>query len=390
MTQATGNIVPPDVVCADDYERHAHARLPAPILAYIAGAGADGITRRWNRAAFDEMALAGRVLADMSKATTEGTLLGLPLAHPVILAPVAHQMLVHPEGERAMAIGASATQSWMTVSTLSSIRLEDVAAASQTTLMFQLYFQMERAATLGLVRRAEAAGYKALMVTVDAPINGVRNDEQRAGFGLPAHVRPVNIEGLPGPVSRAGPGESPVFKGLLDRAPTWTDVEWLRANTALPILLKGIVHPDDAARAISLGVDGIVVSNHGGRTLDTLPSSVAALERVAARVRGRVPLLVDGGIRRGTDVLKALALGADAVMVGRAAIYALAVSGAVGIAHLTTILRAELEVAMALTGCATRSDIGPDVLWSRDRRLLDEADGVDASIGEAAQRSLSR
>lgn len=338
-------------------------RLPADVWAYVAGAGADGLTQRWNREAFDRLRLAGRVLADMKGASTETTLFGHSLPVPILVAPIAHQKLVHPDGELATAIGASAVSAWMTVSTLSSVGLEEVAETAQTTLWFQLYMQTTRAATLALVRRAEAAGYAAIVVTVDAPVNGVRNIEQRAGFRLPAHVRPVNIDGIQGPVSRAGPGESPVFKGLLDYAPTWADVEWLRSETNLPILLKGIVHPDDAERAIACGADGIVVSNHGGRTLDTLPASLDALEAVARRVSGRVPLILDGGVRRGTDVLKALALGAHAVMIGQPILHALAVAGPVGVIHLLTILRAEFEAAMALTGCARVSEITRSVLW---------------------------
>ena len=356
--------VPSDVVCADDYARHARSRLPAEIWAYIAGAGADGLTQAWNREAFDQRRLAGRVLADMSGATTACAFLGLAMEHPIIVAPVAYQRLACAEGELATVVGASATKAWMTVSTLASVSIEEIAAHAQTTLIFQLYMQTSREATLSLVRRAEASGYKALMVTVDAPVNGVRNDEQRAGFRLPAHVQPVNLAGMAGPVSRAGPGESPVFKGLLDHAPTWRDIEWLRSSTSLPLVLKGIVHPDDAERAVTSGIDAIAVSNHGGRTLDTLPPSLDALERVADRVGGRVPLLLDGGIRRGSDIVKALALGADAVMIGQPVMHALAVAGAVGIAHLITILRAELEAAMALTGCATRAQIDRRILWT--------------------------
>lgn len=357
------NPVPHDVVAALDYERYARQRLPADVWAYIAGAGADGLTRRWNREAFDSRRLSGRVLADMSGASTATTLLGAPLPFPILLAPVAHQKLAHPDGELATVIAASACAAWMTVSTLANATLEDIADASQTTLWFQLYMQAERKETLSLVRRAEAAGYKALVVTVDASVNGVRNDEQRAGFRMPPHVRPVNVEGFKAPVSRAGPGESPVFKGLLDSAPTWADIDWLRNETALPILIKGIVSPKDAERAIAAGMNGIIVSNHGGRTLDTLPASLDALEAVAARVERRVPLLLDGGVRRGTDVLKALAVGASAVMIGQPIMHALAVAGAVGVLHLLTILRAELEAAMALTGCATIADIDRDVLW---------------------------
>lgn len=355
--------VPPDVVSVADYERHARDRLPADVWAYIAGAGADGLTQGRNRAALDRIELAGRVLADMTGASTATTLLGIDLPFPLLLAPVAHQRLVHPDGELATALGAASCGAAMCVSTLASTALEDIAAQASSPLVFQLYMQGGREAALSLVRRAEKAGYRALMVTVDAPVNGIRNDEQRAGFRLPAHVRPVNIEGMEGPVSRAGPGESPVFKGLLDGAPTWADIEWLRGQTSLPLILKGIVHPQDAERAVRLGADAIAVSNHGGRTLDTLPASIVALEAVAGQVDGRVPLLLDGGIRRGTDILKALALGASACMIGQPVMHALAVAGPVGIAHLLVILRAELEVAMALTGRASIDAIDAATLW---------------------------
>ena len=364
MAGASASPVPADADSAFDYERHARAMLPADAWAYLCGAGADGITRRWNREAFDRRALAGRVLADMAGASTAATLFGLQLDCPVLIAPVAFQKLAHPDGELASVVGASACGAWMCVSCQASVALEEIAAAARTTLLFQLYMQQRREDTLRLVRRAEEAGYKALVVTVDAAVNGVRNEEQRAGFSLPPHVRAVNLAGMPGPVSRAGPGESPVFSGLLDNAPTWADIEWLRGETSLPLVLKGILHPDDAARAADCGADGIAVSNHGGRTLDTLPASLDALEAVAARIDGRVPLLLDGGVRRGTDVLKALALGASAVMVGQPVVHALAVAGPVGVVHLLTILRTELEAAMALTGCKNINGIDRSILFN--------------------------
>ena len=367
MTSRPASAVPADVVSAGDYERHARSRLPADVWSYIAGAGADGLSQRWNREAFDRLQLSGRVLADMRQATTASTLFGEALAFPIMIAPVAYHKLAHPEGEQATVLGASACSAWMTISTLSSVTIEVIAAQAQTILWFQLYIQEDRESTLKLVRRAEAAGCKAIIVTVDAPVNGVRNDEQRSGFQLARHVRPANLGDASVPVSRAGPGESPVFKGLLDNAPTWADIAWLRAQTRLPMLLKGIMHPADAERALSEGADGIIVSNHGGRTLDTLPASIEALEAVAARVGNRVPLLMDGGIRRGSDVLKAIALGARAVMIGQPIMHALAVAGAVGVVHLLAILRAELEVAMALTGCASLAHIDRGILWNHTK-----------------------
>jgi 4-hydroxymandelate oxidase len=286
------------------------------------------------------------------------------MAAPPIVAPTAFHKLFHPDGEMATVLGAGATGTGMAVSTQASVSLEEVAAARHAPLWFQLYMQHRREDTLSLARRAEAAGYEALVVTVDAPVNGARNEESRAGFRLPAGVEAVNVGGMPVPSSTAGPGESPVFRGILDRAPTWRDIEWLRAETRLPLLLKGILHPADALLAVEAGMDGIVVSNHGGRTLDTLPATIAALPAVADAVAGRIPVLLDGGIRRGSDVLKALALGAKAVMVGRPVVHGLTVAGAVGVAHVLGILRAELEAAMALAGRATVASIDRSVIWT--------------------------
>lgn len=361
----TASVVPPGVVSLADYERLARERLPEGIWSYIAGAGADGLTRRWNREAFDGLRLEGRVFADMAGASTGTTLLGVDIDAPIILAPVAFQKLAHPDGELASVIGAGATGTVMTVSTQASVSIEDIAADAHAPLWLQLYMSSDRGFTQNLVRRAEAAGYRAIMVTADASVNGVRNDEQRAGFQLPPGIGAVNLLGAPVPSLRAGPGESPVFRGLLDLAPTWDNLAWLCAETALPVLVKGIVSPLDAEKACALGARGIVVSNHGGRTLDTLPASIEALPRIAERIAGRVPLILDGGVRRGTDILKAMALGASAVMVGQPVMHALAVAGATGVAHIIALLRAELEVAMALTGRSTIAAIDRTVLWER-------------------------
>ncbi|MFT4150554.1 MAG: alpha-hydroxy acid oxidase [Paracoccaceae bacterium] len=355
--------IPADCLSLADYERHALARMTPGTRAYIQGAGADGITREANLAAWAGLRLLGRGLADMVGAHTRLSLVGCALDHPILLAPCAWHGLVNPGGECETALGAAATGTLMTVSTQAGQSLEAIAETPGPK-WFQLYFQLRREDTLALVRRAEAAGCLALVVTVDAAVNGIRNDEQRAGFALPPGLSPVNLRGFAQPVSRAAPGESPVFRGLLDHAPGWADLDWLRAETRLPLLLKGVMHPEDVERALAAGIDGLIVSNHGGRVLDTLPATADILPRVVAQVAGRVPILCDGGIRRGTDVLKALALGASAVLIGRPQLHALAVGGAPGVAHMLTILRAELEVAMALTGCRTLDAIGPGVLWA--------------------------
>ena len=356
--------IPPDIVALEDYARHAAAILPAPVRAYVDGAGADGLTAAANAEAWRRIRLESRVLADLSGGGTELDLFGLALEHPFLLAPVAWHGLAHPEAEHATALGAAATGGLMVVSTQAGLRLEEIAARAQGPLWFQLYMQPERADTLHLLRRAEAAGYRALVVTVDAPVTGLRNMEARAGFVLPDGLRAVNLEGYAPATVRTEPGRAGVFLGLTDAAPRWDDIRWLRAQTRLPLLLKGILSGHDADLAVQAGVDGVIVSNHGGRALDTLPATADALPVVAARIAGRIPVLADGGIRRGTDALKALALGADAVLIGRPQIHALAVGGAAGVAHMLSILRAELEVAMALTGRRRLSDIDRSVLWA--------------------------
>ncbi|MGN6284622.1 MAG: alpha-hydroxy acid oxidase [Afipia sp.] len=361
---SSGFDIPPGTVSLADYETHARARLGEAVWSYLAGGGADELTMRWNREAFTRIRLEGRVLRDMAGATTQVDLLGMTLPHPIMVAPVAFQTLAHPDGELAAVVGASALGAAMVVSTQASVPLEDIARQAATPLWFQLYIQHDRGYTQALAERAAAAGYRALVVTVDAPVNGVRNREQRAGFRFPPGVSAVNLAGMtPQPMPQVGPGESPVFKGMLDGAPTWRDIEALVKASTLPVVLKGIVSPSDARAAIDHGAAAVIVSNHGGRALDTLPATIDALPRGADAVADRIPLLLDGGIRRGTDVLKALALGARAVLIGQPCIHGLAVGGAAGVAHVLGLLRAELEVAMALTGCRTIGEIDRGVVW---------------------------
>ena len=357
--------IPTDVVAVSDYEGLARERMSASAWAYLEGGSADELTLADNLAAFRRVRLAGRVLADLAAGHTRLELFGDDFAHPILLAPVALHKLAHEHGEIASALGASAMRAGMVVSTEASVPLEAIADVARTPQWFQLYIQADRDYTLSLVRRAEAAGYRALVVTVDAPVSGVRNREQRAGFVAPAGIDAVNLRGMQQPpVHVARAGENAFFGSPLPAAaPTWNDIAWLAASTRLPIVLKGILAPADAERALAHGAAGIVVSNHGGRTLDTLPATIDALPPVARAVRGRAPILLDGGIRRGSDVLKALELGADAVMIGRAYLHGLAAAGAPGVAHVLQILHAELEVAMALTGCRTLADIDEGVIW---------------------------
>jgi 4-hydroxymandelate oxidase len=351
--------IPPEIAAAWDYAPYARDRVTEAAWVYLDGGAADELTARRNAAAFEALILRPRLLADLSAGHTRLELLGQTLDHPILLAPVANQKLAHPDGDLATATAAAAMHAAMVVSTQANFTLEEIAEASGGPLWFQLYIQHDRDFTAALVRRAEVAGYTALVVTADAPINGLRNREQRAGFAFPPDVAPVNLAGMrAAPRQQATPGSAPLFGSpLLAAAPTWQDLAWLRTLTRLPILLKGVMSAEDALRAIDAGMDGVVVSNHSGRVLDGLPATIEVLPEIASAVGGRVPLLVDGGIRRGGDIFKAIALGASAVLIGRAYVQALAAAGAPGVAHVLHLLRAELEATMVLTGCATLSEI---------------------------------
>jgi len=358
--------VPPHVVSLADHEAEARRALDDNAWSYFAGGAADELTLRANAQAWQQLQLLPRVLTALQGGHTQVPLLGKPLAHPVLLAPVAYQRMAHPDGELATAAAAAAQGAGLVLSTQASTPLEEVAQVyrhmgstdaghSGGPLWFQLYLQPDRDVTLQLLARAEAAGYEAVVLTVDAPVHGARDRERRVGFRLPPGIRPVNLP-VPLPQDQSSAGLS-AFEGVLRHAPTWRDVRWLAQATRLPVLLKGILHPDDARLALDCGAAGVVVSNHGGRTLDTALPTARALPAVAQAVGHQMAVLADGGIRRGTDVFKALALGAHAVLVGRPYIHGLAHAGAVGVAHTIRLLRDEFEIALALCGCATPADI---------------------------------
>ncbi|HZZ19665.1 MAG TPA: alpha-hydroxy acid oxidase [Opitutaceae bacterium] len=356
--------IPAQIASVSDYEPFARERMSDNAWAYVSGGAGDEITLRRNREAFEALRLRGRVLSDLSGGDTGLEIAGQKFDAPILLAPVAYLKLAHPQGEAAALLAASATGCGFVISTHSSSSLEEMGAASSARRpWFQLYFQPERSLTLELVQAAERSGCAAIVVTLDAPVNGNRNREQRAAFRLPPGIDAVLTRVSSAPMLFHGTAGAPLCGGILERAPTWKDIEWLKSVTELPIFLKGIMDEDDASQALEAGVGGLVVSNHGGRTLDTLPATIDVLPRIAQRVSGRVPLLLDGGVRRGTDILKALALGASAVLIGRPYVFALAAAGAPGVAHVVNIMRAELEVAMALTGCRNLKAIGPKALW---------------------------
>jgi isopentenyl diphosphate isomerase/L-lactate dehydrogenase-like FMN-dependent dehydrogenase len=363
---AAHGALPPDIHCARDYERLAASALPAPVFAHLMDGTGRARAVETNLQAFDALRIVPRVLRDLKGGSTACRFAGRDRPHPIWLAPVAHQVLFHPGAEVETARAAGATGAGMVLSTLSSQTLEEVAGAGPGDRWFQLYFQPSRDATLDLCRRAEAAGYGALVVTVDAPVRTPGLATLRAGYA--GGERAANLDRYDRTAPATTPGQSRVFQGAMRNAPTWVDIAWLREQTRLAVWLKGVLHPDDARAAIDAGVAGLIVSNHGGRTLDSAPPSLAALPRVREAVGAAVPLMVDGGVRSGEDVFKAVARGADAVLVGRLQACALAVGGALGVAHMLRLLREELEICMALAGCATLADVA-------------EADMVDA--GEA-------
>ena len=367
MTAPRIESLPEGLVNLADFEAPAQARVDASAWAYLNGGAADEITLRANRAAWDAIKLQPRVLRDLCGGHTRVRLLGRELLHPLLLAPIAYQRLFHDDGEVAVAHAAAAQGAGVVLSAQASVPMEEVAApmlADPTAgpLWFQLYWRDDPGFMRELVHRVQAAGFQALVLTVDAPVHGARDRERRSGFKLPGHIRAVNLGGLKKPLNLQ-PGQSALFDGLMPRAATWAQVDWLRSASALPLLLKGVTHADDAREALARGASGFIVSNHGGRTLDSLPATAELLPPLRAALGPEVPLLVDGGIRRGTDVLKAMALGADAVLLGRPYVHALAASGALGVAHALRLLRDELEIAMALSGCKTLADAGPALLW---------------------------
>jgi isopentenyl diphosphate isomerase/L-lactate dehydrogenase-like FMN-dependent dehydrogenase len=331
-----------ELLNVSDYERAAEERLDPASFGYFAGGANDEWTLRENVAAFGRWVLRPRMLVDVSARKLATTVLGTEVSFPVLVAPMAFQGLAHPDGEQAMARGAAAAGTVMCLSTLSTVSLEEAAgAAPGGARWFQLYWGPDRSQTQGLAERAVAAGYSAIVVTVDLPEVGRRERDLRTGFETPASLSDVT-----------------------DNSLTWRDLEWLRAHTPLQILVKGILTAEDAVLATEAGVDGIVVSNHGGRQLDGVAASLDALPEVVEAAGDRVELLLDGGVRRGTDVVKALALGARAVLVGRAALYGLAVDGADGVERVLGLLREEVELALALCGCpspedVTRAHVGP-------------------------------
>jgi 4-hydroxymandelate oxidase len=338
-----------------DFEALAAEVLDPAVRDFIAGGSGDELTLRRNREALDGVALLPRMLAGVAAPDTAATLPGGPAAMPVAVAPMAYQRLCHPDGEVAAAAAARAAGIPFVAGTLSSRAIEEITATGATT-WFQLYWLRDRGLVTDLVRRVEAAGCTALVVTVDVPVMGPRLRDRRNGFALPPWVTAANLATGTGAAHRARAGTSAVAehtRTAFDPAVTWADLARLREQTTLPLVVKGILDPRDAVEAVRAGADAVVVSNHGGRQLDGVAASVTALPAVVDAVSGRCQVLLDSGIRSGLDVLRALTLGADAVLLGRPVLWALAVDGEPGVRQALTLLHEELCEAMVLAGCAT-------------------------------------
>jgi 4-hydroxymandelate oxidase len=331
---------------------------------YVAGGSGAGLTDAENRRAFDRIRLSQRVLVDASRIDTKLRLFDRDYNYPILLGPTGYHKLIHPEGELETVKGANLSDATLVAANFSTVTFEEMSREAARPLWFQLYIQTDRGFTKELIDRVLAAGCEAVCVTVDVPVNGPRDREHRAGFALPPGVERANLASR-GPAFSAA-AHRPIGRNIYSAThgadATWKDIEWLRSIIPARLLLKGILHPDDAETAVGVGCDGLIVSNHGGRSLDTLQATIDALPRVVERVNGRVPLLVDGGIRRGIDIFKALARGAAAVLIGRPYLYGLSVDGAAGVARVIEILRMELEMTMGLIGCPELSRISDKFL----------------------------
>ncbi|CAG9464245.1 unnamed protein product [Pedinophyceae sp. YPF-701] len=369
-----------DFLSLRDIERAGKTRLSVAAEGYYSSGADDGDAAADNLACFRRIRLVPRMLRDVGNVDVSTTLFGTRLDCPVVVAPMAMQRMATPEGELATARASAAAGVPMCLSTMATADLREVSASVQgmedSALWFQLYVLRDRDFCAHMIREAQTLGYRALVVTVDAPVLGNREADHRNRFTLPEGLRLKNLERLQRYAGAGiadtseGSGLSALFKQQLDPSLTWeTLLPWLRSVTTLPILVKGILHPDDARLALRHGVDGIIVSNHGGRQLGCAVAAADVLPAIARVVQRRVPVLVDGGVRRGTDVLKCLAMGADAVMLGRPVLWGLACGGEAGAAKVLAILRHELRTAMALCGCATLGDITPDLLLHAGARL---------------------
>lgn len=356
-----------------EYEAFAKNMMPKNAFDYYSSGANDMITLRENRAAFNRLRMRPRIMRDVSSLDMRTTILGDEVAFPICLSPTAMQQMAHPEGEKATARAAAKMKTLMTLSSWSTIALEEVMeAAPESPKWFQLYVYKDRVVTAELIRRAQAAGYKAFAITVDTPVLGRREQDLRNQFKLPSHLTMGNFTSVGGDHNKGTTQEGGLSKyvaSLIDRTLNWDDIAWVRNQTTMKIVVKGVMTAEDAEIACQHGVDGILVSNHGARQLDTVPATIEALPEVVKAVRGRCEVYLDGGVCRGLDAFKALALGARAVFFGRPYLWGLAHSGEDGVAHVIQLLRDELEMAFQLCGCTSVSDIKPEMVMHHSRLI---------------------
>ncbi|XP_074566542.1 glycolate oxidase 3 isoform X2 [Curcuma longa] len=348
-----------EITNVSEYEEIAKQKLPKMIYDYFASGAEDQWTLRENRNAFSRILFRPRILVDVSKIDLTTTVLGFNISMPIMIAPTAMQKMAHPQGELATARAASAARTIMTLSSWSTSSVEEVNSTGPGIRFFQLYVYKDRNVVLQLVRRAERSGFKAIVLTVDTPRLGRREADIKNRFTLPPSLTLKNFEDLDlGKMDKTNDsGLASYVAGQVDRSLSWKDVKWLQAITSLPIVVKGVMTAEDTKLAVQAGVAGIVVSNHGARQLDYVPATINSLEEVVKAAQGKVPVFLDGGIRRGTDVFKALALGASGVFIGRPVIFALAADGEAGVRKVLEMLRDELELTMALSGCTSLKQI---------------------------------
>lgn len=354
------------LITLDDFEAEAQKHVTHQAYEYLSGGAGAGLTLAENRKAFDRIRLSPRALVDATSIDTTLDLLGRRHEFPILLAPAGYHMLMHPRGELETVEGANLSEATLCAANFSNVTIEEIGAAARSPLWFQLYIQTDRGFTKELVNRAIASGCEAICVTVDVPVNGPRDREHKAGFRLPPGVQRANLQGLGASIAAAAhrPVGRNIYSATHGADSTWKDIEWLRSIIPQKLLLKGVLHPADADLALQAGCDGLIVSNHGGRSLDSVPASIDALPAIANRVGGQMAILLDGGIRRGIDIFKALALGASAVLVGRPYLWGLAAGGAEGVSRVVEILRTELEMTMGLVGCTQLSKVSREFLFS--------------------------
>ncbi|KAH8961369.1 hypothetical protein BDL97_05G046900 [Sphagnum fallax] len=360
-----------EIVNVSEYEEAAKRKLPKMVFDYYASGAEDEWSLKENRHAFERIRFRPRILIDVTSVDLSTTVLGFKISMPIMVAPTAMQRMAHPEGELATARAAAAAGTIMTLSSWATSSVEEVASVGPGIRFFQLYVYKDRNVVAQLVRRAERAGFKAIALTVDTPRLGRRESDIKNRFSLPPHLTLKNFEGLDlGHMEKTSDsGLASYVAGQIDRSLSWKDVKWLQTITRLPILVKGVLTAEDTKLALQAGAAGIIVSNHGARQLDYVPATISALEEVVQAASGRVPVFLDGGVRRGTDVLKALALGASGVFIGRPVVFSLACEGEAGVKKVLQMLRDEFELAMALAGCTKIKDINRSHVQTESERL---------------------